>query len=81
MNRDARFPRLRAERDRGEYAVRTVAPGTRDGAPHVLISVFARGLLDRLVTRAYLPDPSNDPVLASGWQVGLRRAAARVHCG
>lgn len=55
----------RSETISGECGVRTVPPGARHGAPHVLISVFARGLLDRLVTRAYLPDPPDDPVLAS----------------
>ena len=67
----------RSETISGEYGVRTVPPGARHGAPHVLISVFARGLLDRLVTRAYLPDPPDDPVLASDGRSaldGLRRA-------
>lgn len=55
----------RSETVTGEYAVRTVRPGRRDGAPHLLVSVFARGLLDRLVTRVYLADEDNagDPVL------------------
>jgi protocatechuate 3,4-dioxygenase alpha subunit len=37
-------------------------------APHVDLSVFARGLLDRVVTRVYFPDEEQanaaDPVLA-----------------
>jgi protocatechuate 3,4-dioxygenase, alpha subunit len=58
----------------GAYAIRTVRPGrvpAPDGvlqAPHIDLSVFARGLLDRVVTRVYFPsDPSNedDPVLTS----------------
>jgi protocatechuate 3,4-dioxygenase, alpha subunit len=58
---------------RGEYAVRTVKPGRVPGfeggmqAPHVDVTVFARGLLKHLVTRIYFEDePSNaeDPVLA-----------------
>ena len=58
----------------GRWGVRTVRPGPvpaadgRPQAPHLDLSVFARGLLDRVVTRVYLPDePSNvdDPVLAS----------------
>lgn len=59
----------------GEWAVRTLKPGPvveADGtvqAPHVDVSVFARGLLDRVVTRLYFADeePANatDPVLAS----------------
>ena len=49
---------------------RPVAVPTLGGvaqAPHVALSVFARGLLDRVVTRAYFDgDPANatDPVLA-----------------
>jgi protocatechuate 3,4-dioxygenase alpha subunit len=58
----------------GEYHVLTVRPAAlpaRDGgteAPHINVSVFARGLLDRLVTRIYFPDAdenATDPVLAS----------------
>lgn len=57
----------------GTYRVVTLRPGplpTPDGrteAPHLDVSVFARGLLDRVVTRVYFPgDPANDtdPVLA-----------------
>jgi protocatechuate 3,4-dioxygenase alpha subunit len=46
----------------GEYALFTVKPGrVPDGAgglqaPHVDVSVFARGLLDRVVTRVYFAD-------------------------
>lgn len=56
----------RSETVGGEYAVHTVRPGRREGAPHLDMSVFARGLLDRVVTRVYLPDEDNsgDPVLA-----------------
>jgi protocatechuate 3,4-dioxygenase, alpha subunit len=59
----------------GRWAVRTVKPGplpTAEGgleAPHVNVSVFARGLLNRVVTRVYFPDEAEanaaDPVLAS----------------
>ena len=65
----------RSETVGGEYAVRTVKPGrVPDGegglqAPHVDVSVFARGLLDRLVTRLYFADETaanaEDPVLQS----------------
>lgn len=58
-----------------EYAVLTVKPGrTPDGnggmqAPHIDVSVFARGLLDRVVTRLYFADEQaandQDPVLMS----------------
>lgn len=53
----------------GRYRIVTVAPGALgDGqAPHIDVSVFARGLLTRVVTRTYLPGPANatDPLLAS----------------
>jgi protocatechuate 3,4-dioxygenase alpha subunit len=48
--------------DSGDYAFETVKPGrvrSADGtmaAPHIDVSVFARGLLQRLVTRIYFPD-------------------------
>ena len=56
----------RSETVAGGWAIHTVRPGRADGAPHLAVSVFARGLLDRLVTRIYLPDQDNsgDPVLA-----------------
>lgn len=53
----------------GHYTFTTVNPGpTAAGrAPYILITVFARGLLDRLFTRAYLPENHQalqaDPVL------------------
>jgi protocatechuate 3,4-dioxygenase alpha subunit len=41
----------------GHYNFSTVIPGARAGrATFFAITVFARGLLDRLFTRAYLPD-------------------------
>lgn len=54
----------------GSYAVLTLVPGAVAGeAPHIDVSVFARGLLDRLVTRVYFADHAEanaaDPVLAS----------------
>ncbi|HET7398647.1 MAG TPA: protocatechuate 3,4-dioxygenase subunit alpha [Intrasporangium sp.] len=55
----------------GHYSFRTVAPGpTRPGAaPFVAVTVFARGLMNRLFTRAYLPDDpaalASDRLLAS----------------
>lgn len=53
--------------DAGEYSFSTVQPGPIDGAaPYFLITVFGRGLLHRLFTRAYLPGPlaEADPFLA-----------------
>jgi protocatechuate 3,4-dioxygenase alpha subunit len=59
----------------GRYAIRTCKPGVvpaADGgmqAPHIDLSVFARGLLDRVVTRVYFADEpaanAVDPVLSS----------------
>jgi protocatechuate 3,4-dioxygenase alpha subunit len=52
----------RAQTLDGEYAICTLKPGrVPDGegglqAPHVDVSVFARGLLDRVVTRIYFAD-------------------------
>ena len=48
--------------DQGEFRFSTVKPGSVPGpdgkmqAPHLAVSVFMRGLLDRLVTRIYFPD-------------------------
>ena len=48
---------------------RVPGPGGRMQAPHIDVSVFARGLLKRLVTRIYFPDEAeanaDDPVLSS----------------
>jgi protocatechuate 3,4-dioxygenase, alpha subunit len=53
----------------GRFWFRTLVPGSVDGqAPHIAVTVFARGLLKHLVTRLYFPDqPGNadDPVLSS----------------
>jgi protocatechuate 3,4-dioxygenase alpha subunit len=54
----------------GHYSFTTLEPGaTDDGrAPFFAVTVFARGLLDRLFTRVYLPDHpalSTDPLLGS----------------
>jgi protocatechuate 3,4-dioxygenase alpha subunit len=45
--------------DDGRYAVSIERPQT----PYIDVSVFARGLLQRLVTRIYLSEP-DDPALA-----------------
>jgi protocatechuate 3,4-dioxygenase alpha subunit len=67
----------------GRWAMRTLKPGPLPApgggleAPHVNVSVFARGLLQRLVTRVYFPDEATanaaDPLLAS-----IRDPAARA---
>ncbi len=58
----------------GSYRFTTIRPGPVPGrgntmqAPHINLTVFARGLLNRLVTRIYFADePSNatDPVLSA----------------
>jgi protocatechuate 3,4-dioxygenase alpha subunit len=52
----------RAATDRtGTYSFTTLLPG----APYFALTVFARGLLDRLFTRAYLPGQPDDALLAS----------------
>ena len=58
----------------GRYLIVTLRPGALPGqdggteAPHLDVSVFARGLLDRVVTRIYFPDETvanaADPVLS-----------------
>jgi len=58
----------------GRFRLRTVKPGPVPGsddapqAPHINVSIFARGLLKRLVTRIYFPgEPLNeaDPLLSA----------------
>lgn len=64
----------RASTDRtGRYVFTTLAPGAMDGGlPFFAVAVFARGLTNRLFTRAYLPlDGANPDDL-------LQAAAGRV---
>jgi protocatechuate 3,4-dioxygenase, alpha subunit len=54
----------------GHYTFTTVVPGATDAgrAPFFAVVVFARGLLDRLFTRIYLPGHeanASDPLLSS----------------
>jgi len=58
------FGRAATDAD-GHYWFTTLAPGaTGPGRPpYFAVAVFARGLLDRLFTRAYLPGPGPDPLL------------------
>jgi protocatechuate 3,4-dioxygenase alpha subunit len=58
--------------DAGTFRFRTIKPGRVPGpegrlqAPHLVVTIFMRGLLKQLLTRMYFPDePSNadDPVL------------------
>ena len=69
------FARCAAEDGDGRFEIVTVKPGrvaAPDGrlqAPHVDVSVFARGMLARCVTRIYFGDEqaanAEDPVLAA----------------
>jgi protocatechuate 3,4-dioxygenase alpha subunit len=64
------FGRTSTWRD-GGYSFTTVAPGaaSEGSAPFIAMTVFARGLLNRLFTRVYLPDDADalarDPFLSS----------------
>jgi protocatechuate 3,4-dioxygenase alpha subunit len=64
------FGRTQTWRD-GGYSFTTIQPGpTSEGAaPFIAMTVFARGLLNRLFTRVYLPEPAaaleSDALLAS----------------
>jgi protocatechuate 3,4-dioxygenase alpha subunit len=60
--------------ENGDFAFTTVKPGATVAdagirqAPHIAVSVFARGLLQRVITRIYFPDEeaanNEDPVLS-----------------
>ncbi len=59
--------------DAGAFRFRTIKPGRVPGpggklqAPHLVVTVFMRGLLKQLVTRLYFPDEkanAEDPILA-----------------
>ena len=75
----------------GRWAIRTLKPGpvpAPDGgteAPHLDVSVFARGLLGRVVTRIYFPDEAEanatDPVLRSIPDPRLRERLVAVPDG
>ena len=66
------FGRVMTDKE-GRYEIRTVVPGPVAGAkdlpqaPHILVVLFARGLLKQVVTRVYFEGESAngaDPVLA-----------------
>jgi protocatechuate 3,4-dioxygenase, alpha subunit len=75
----------------GRWAIRTLkpgplpAPGGGTEAPHLDLSVFARGLLNRLVTRIYFPDEADanaaDPLLASITDPAVRARLVAVADG
>lgn len=69
--------------DNGGFRFVTIKPGSvpaadgRPQAPHIMVNVFARGLLKQLTTRLYFPadDHAADPVLA---QVPAARRATLI---
>jgi protocatechuate 3,4-dioxygenase alpha subunit len=67
------YGRVKTDED-GRFAFQTIKPGQVPGpngtlqAPHVLVALFARGLLRRLVTRLYFPD---EPANAGDFVLGL----------
>lgn len=66
------FCRFAADKDSGEYTLRTVKPGVTRGrnglvwAPHISLWVVARGINIGLSTRVYFEDEDNasDPLLS-----------------
>jgi protocatechuate 3,4-dioxygenase alpha subunit len=84
------FGRVMTDKE-GRYEIRTVIPGPVAGptgapqAPHILVVLFARGLLKQVVTRVYFEGESangQDPVLAlcgaRGGTLIARRDAAEA---
>jgi protocatechuate 3,4-dioxygenase, alpha subunit len=74
----------------GEYAICTLKPGrVPDGdgglqAPHVDVSVFARGILDRVVTRIYFADEAEanaEDVVLGGLSEDQRRTLVAEKTG
>ncbi|HKM66185.1 MAG TPA: protocatechuate 3,4-dioxygenase subunit alpha [Candidatus Acidoferrum sp.] len=66
--------------ENGRFSFKTIKPGRVPGpdgklqAPHLVVSVFMRGLLRRLVTRIYFPDePANAEDFALNLVEGSRR--------
>lgn len=67
--------------ERGYFRLYTIKPGPVPGrgsalqAPHINVSIFARGLLRRLVTRVYFPDETmNDADLVLNTVAPARRS-------
>lgn len=75
----------------GAFRFVTVAPGAVAGnderlqAPHISVTVFARGLLRRLATRLYFPDQERanaaDPVLSSIAEPVIRETLIAIPSG
>ena len=84
------FGRSATDQD-GRYRIVTVRPGSLPcpaggtEAPHLDVSVFARGLLDRVVTRIYFADETRanaaDPVLSAIADPARRRTLLAVPGG
>jgi protocatechuate 3,4-dioxygenase beta subunit len=74
------YGRVATDRE-GRFRFRTVKPGPVPGpagkaqAPHLLVSVFARGLMKRLVTRMYFPDEAAN---GSDFALGLAEPGRRA---
>ncbi len=66
--------------EEGKFRFTTIKPGQvpdlggKLQAPHIVVSVFARGLLRRLVTRIYFPD---EPANATDFVLNLVEASRR----
>ena len=61
------FCRFAADKDTGEFTLRTIKPGSAGGqAPHIAIWIVARGINIGLLTRMYFPedDHASDKVLS-----------------
>lgn len=73
LNSDFRgFGRAEIDAKDGSFFFRTIKPGAVPGpdgaamAPHINVSLFARGVVRRMFTRIYFPDESandHDPIL------------------
>ena len=63
----------------GRFSFVSLKPAVEPGAPHLVLAVFARGLLKHVVTRMYFPDEAEanaaDPVLSG---IDLERRATLV---
>lgn len=74
------FGRIPTTED-GSFRFTTVKPGRVPGpddtlqAPHIVVSVFMRGLLRRLIARIYFPD---DPANAEDYALNLVEPARRA---
>ena len=80
VGRPVRQVRHRADRGWSVRIRRPVGVATLGGtaqAPHLVVSVFARGLLDRVVTRVYF---DGDPDNAARPGAGARRPTSRARC-